>query len=292
MKLAQERFGFRHALQQCSLPLATSCNKTGLTVDPRFWPLGDEQIEPRTCCTKDQVCGEVSWRYFCTDKTIVKMLSKDPYGTSIWGSMACSFQKVSETYYDYEDTVYPRWSWLVSCMMFIWLCIMARDGRQNFLLLRAVMSRPRVNVASEQIQQDGKELEIVGLTQTTCVAVVFLVVIPKFLISMYVAWVGSRLLVSTSGVMDLVLDGVALVFLIELDQMLFYGLTGSVMRDVLRNSKPLSIRVNSLANRLWDFFGVDVSVIVVSSAIMLLIVLYVRSDSKFMGAFIEAACAP
>merc|ERR1719399_2561814 len=118
------------------------------------------------------------------------------------------------------------------------------------------------------------------MTHSTCVAVVTLVVIPKFFICMYIAYVGSNLLVSTSGVMDLVLDGVALVFLIEVDQMLFYGLTGSVMRDVLRNSKPLSFRVNSMANRFVDFFGVDVSVIVVSAAIMCLIVFYVRNEGK------------
>jgi hypothetical protein len=299
VKLSQQRFGLRSALKQCELPLAASCSQTGhLTTDPLFWPASTvADAAPRTpdqstCCTKDQVCGEVSWKYFCSDRPLMKNLATDPWGTNIWSSMACGFQKVSETYYEYEDTVYARWPWLVSCVLLIWLCMMAKDVRTTFLLCRAVTSRPKVALASEQVVlKPGQAVEIVGMVRETCFAILVFVVVPKFLTVVYITYVGARLLISTSGVLDLVLDGIALTFIVEADQVLFYGFTGSVMREVLRKSQPFKLR--NLAHKTIGVFGYDVLIVIGSLAIMLFIIFYFNhAESRFMGRFIEAACAP
>merc|ERR1719375_290399 len=120
---------------------------------------------------------------------------------------------------------------------------MARDFRSTFLLIRAVMSRPKVRNASDQVAQEGANndiVSVVGMTKENCFVILVFALVPKLLVVSYVAYVGCRLLISTSGVLDLVMDGVALVFLIEADQVLYYGFTGSVSQQVLKNSKPFT----------------------------------------------------
>lgn len=309
VKLAQQRYGLRAALRQCEIPLAASCDASlpNVSASPLFWPDLNSQAAARLdnvnsplpspnqivngnhCCTRDQVCGEVNWRYYCSERPHIKNLHKDPFGTQIWGSMACGFHRVSETYYEFEDTVYPRWPWLVSCVLLIWLCLMAKDLRTQFFLTRAVTSRPKVARASEQISQEGDVVEVVGMTRSNCFAIMMFVVVPKFLVVIYVAYVGCRMLHTTSGVIDLVLDGVALVFLIEADEMIFYGFTGSVMKEVLKNSKSFTLN-NYKASGV---FGYDLFVMVASALVIMVIVLYwVHDDTRYMGHFIEEACKP
>lgn len=111
----------------------------------------------------------------------------------------------------------------ITTILFIWIITTARELRTTAMQARTNLLLPtvyRIKDAHETNEDD--EFVILGLTSLVRVVVFVLIYIPKFCIGLLLLWMGLRWLTATTSFADLILNCLALVFVIELDE-LFYS---------------------------------------------------------------------
>merc|ERR1719428_1488256 len=120
---------------------------------------------------------------------------------------------------------------------------------------------------------------------------VHLVVVPGAPLTIYIGYIGTWFLLSTTGVKDFVLDAIALGFLIEIADIIYFGLTGTVKRRLLQNARPLYYRSGpcGLCAMRWLLLDILSGAAVVALACTIWFVYY-RNTMDMMVGFVEEAC--
>lgn len=111
---------------------------------------------------------------------------------------------------------------------FLWGARMLMELRAVHRLIRILSDLPELpsEINPEEMVQertvDGKEhYEIVCLNQFSKVSLYIFVIIPKMIIAGFLLWIGLRWLTSTDNFGDLILNALALQFVINIDELFF-----------------------------------------------------------------------
>jgi len=142
------------------------------------------------------------------------------------------------------------------------------EGRAGSLASRFV-ARVRNQTSDKELDQHGiKRWSLKGTSCCYRLSCVVLVILPKCCLDLMLAYLGGLFVASTGEANDMLLNTLAVVFVAEIDEMMYAAFTSSAMRFNLENME--SARMN-LDNRrrvaMWLFHSLMVPVVVVLIAI-------------------------
>merc|ERR1719171_64077 len=113
-------------------------------------------------------------------------------------------------------------------LLLLWTFRMIQEYREINRLRRHVTNLPTCKHVDDMVHEvedgDGERHELICLTPMTKVTLWILIILPKFAIVTFLLFVGSRYLVSTESFADLILNAIALEFVINIDELLFAAL--------------------------------------------------------------------
>lgn len=117
---------------------------------------------------------------------------------------------------------------LIVPILLIWtVTVVSHLRRTADIFYRLVCATPTVHQLSEVIEESedsDHESTIIGLTALLKTVITFFILIPRAIISLVLLWLGCRWLVATTSFGDLVLNAVALEFIIALKDLFFIAL--------------------------------------------------------------------
>ncbi|CAJ1425942.1 unnamed protein product [Effrenium voratum] len=138
-------------------------------------------------------------------------------------------------------------------ILFIWtLTIVADLRRCGDLFVRLILATPTIGSMKDAVVEGDGECEIVaGLTKEVKGLLMFTCMIPRWIIDVYLLWLGCRWLCATPNFGDLLLNSVALEFIVLLKDTLFIGVvpdrnkraTQSTLIQPWQRMEPANYRV-------------------------------------------------
>jgi len=123
-------------------------------------------------------------------------------------------------------------------ILFIWtLTIVADLRRCGDLAVRLMFATPTISSMQDAVEEgDGETQTIVGLTKTVKAALAATVLIPRWVIDVYLLWLGCRWLAATPSFSDLLLNSVALEFIVLLKDALYTGVVPDRNKRATQNT--------------------------------------------------------
>eukprot|EP00930_Biecheleria_cincta_P063119 TRINITY_DN4861_c0_g1_i2.p1 TRINITY_DN4861_c0_g1~~TRINITY_DN4861_c0_g1_i2.p1 ORF type:complete len:422 (-),score=77.51 TRINITY_DN4861_c0_g1_i2:45-1310(-) len=123
-------------------------------------------------------------------------------------------------------------------ILFIWtLTIVADLRRCGDLFVRLILSTPTISSMQDAVVEgDGETQIIVGLTKTMKAALATTCIIPRWVIDVYLLWLGCRWLAATPSFSDLLLNSVALEFIVLLKDALYTGVVPDRNKRATQNT--------------------------------------------------------
>jgi len=159
-----------------------------------------------------------------------KVFSNGEFDSSLWDSDVYSQQeKQFLCAMGMTNTVF-----YYACI-FCWTLTVMIEVRTNINFASDVWRIPRCYNAMDQIlvqTVDGKHSEsVVGLTGLCRLTIFLIIVVPKFIISSYLLWLGCNWLSAAKSFESLVMNCVAMAFIVETDEMLFNAVLPKSFRE-------------------------------------------------------------
>jgi hypothetical protein len=135
----------------------------------------------------------------------------------------------------------------ISTMLILWVTRMLGEFRSVIYLVRMIDSVPKVQHPREMVQlydsgEGGVIHEIVGLTGRVKLVLHLFIIFPKLGINLCLAYIGVRWLSSTVSFSDLILNALALQFIVDIDELLLASLYPERMINALNRAKFASPR--------------------------------------------------
>jgi len=123
-------------------------------------------------------------------------------------------------------------------ILFIWtLSIVADLRRCGDLFIRLILATPTISSMEHAVEEgDGETHTIVGLTKTVKAAIAVICIIPRWIIDVYILWLGCRWLAATPSFGDLLLNAVALEFIVLLKDALYTGIMPDRTKRATQNT--------------------------------------------------------
>jgi len=157
--------------------------------------------------------------------------------------------------------------------MFCWIMIAVGDFVRTTDLARALASMPRAKMTHMVEMADGS-LRLEAMGRGRLIFVVFGVVIPKIGIVLAIGFLGIKYLVYTKKAEDLLLNAIALQFILEVDELLFQRFMPLRVKEILTRVKPLPIsdrlRMPRCCRRKFPFR--QASVLVLAGGILAVVI--------------------
>lgn len=131
---------------------------------------------------------------------------------------------------------------IVMCIIasFCWCLLVACDIRGNYMFTRAVWFQPD-GKAEMQILNNGESFSILALHKVQKVLLIVLISIPRLSIALLLCYVGLPFLAYTYRIEDLIMNAMALGFVLDIDE-LFYSSFGPYrVKRILERCTPLQM---------------------------------------------------
>jgi len=118
----------------------------------------------------------------------------------------------------------------LSAILFLWALRMLQELRETNRMRRHIFDLPALpedagveDMVYESMDENSADEtgEIIALNLSTRLVLLGVVILPKFIICFYLLWLGSKWLTSTESFGDLILNALALEFIIAIDELLF-----------------------------------------------------------------------
>jgi len=186
----------------------------------------------------------------------------------------------------------PRFQYII---LFLWTVMMLKEFWQcceHFNDLRALpkcVERGRM-VHRQPTGEGAYSRVIVAATWPVRLSVMLGVVLPKFIICLFLWHYGVQWLVSTSGFMDLILNSLALAFIVEFDELLFAALVPSVVQaKVGATEMRLSVSRDSKLTKYWNTSLGTLALLVYATGVVMVYNTYMLPDVLHEHALIDHA---
>lgn len=252
-----ERMGFHTKAKSCQVVM-DECEDT-------------TTADGKKCCTRESVCGDDGYAYKCSPA----------FGTSsdIGGFPAptCKWANFYERYLMYVDAVTVRWKTLLFGVLLLWVTTLLKEFRDTTRFCRGILGLNGVASCYQQITYINNEIEIKGATCIVKAVTMLVVVLPKLCMNLYVGYVGTLFLSETMTVTDLVMNAVALEFILNIDELIFEGLASSHKQLTLQKTRPLILNIqNALPGccTKWSLVSALYMILAATVVTLILTVLY------------------
>mmetsp|Transcript_92379 Transcript_92379/g.298557 ORF Transcript_92379/g.298557 Transcript_92379/m.298557 type:complete len:396 (-) Transcript_92379:244-1431(-) len=116
-----------------------------------------------------------------------------------------------------------------------WNLVMLIEIRNTEEFIRDILRVPLVEDPKDMVKKAGDQEHCVGLTWWTKVMVVGCTALPRLCTAIVLLWIGCEWLSATSQFEDLVMNTVAMNFIVEIDNLLFEGLLPRHQRKDVAN---------------------------------------------------------
>jgi hypothetical protein len=121
-------------------------------------------------------------------------------------------------------------------VLIIWWLIVIGELRQVLAWWMVFLWIPSEKTV---VEQTADSIKILGVSVTHKVIVFIMVIIPRTIIIVGLSYIGTDFLIIADSYSDLILNSVALGFLIEVDDMLFAAVTSSRTKENINKLQPL-----------------------------------------------------
>ncbi|CAK9115619.1 unnamed protein product [Durusdinium trenchii] len=123
-------------------------------------------------------------------------------------------------------------------ILFIWTLTVVADLRRcGDLFVRLILATPTITSMRDAVVESDGECEIiVGLTRSIKVLLMSTCVLPRYFINVYLLWLGCRWLAATPSFGDLLLNAVALEFILLLKDTLYAGVVPDRNKRATQNT--------------------------------------------------------
>merc|ERR1719487_1673465 len=168
---------------------------------------------------------------------ILLFVKKYVMGESVWniqGNYASFHHDVFDKHGNFQDDHWHSWdgpreslcgavlnkAFFLGCILFLWIGRMLQELKscRNLLVdLRTLPSVPSEATIQHTIIRRNDQVEIIGMTCGTYTTLFILVVLPKTLICIFLTCIGCQWLTATESFADLILNALALEFIINID---------------------------------------------------------------------------
>lgn len=164
---------------------------------------------------------------------------------------ALTFKKVNGTL-AYDKDLWEQWAgvdtlcglaysnfWFMYAVVALWWIMMLKEVRSTERLWRKFRQLDHCPKAEDMIlkgESEGEHHLIKGLTFITRGTLYFVLLLPKFFIAMFLTLVGTVWLTSSDQFSDLILNSVALEFIICIDEILYDGLLPESIKHEIQNT--------------------------------------------------------
>lgn len=169
-----------------------------------------------------------------------------------------SFENIS----DFDDIRFigTNWYLFIMLIMFVWWSIIYNELRETMLMGYVVSNLPTTTIANMSTRNEDGGLVVHGLSRPVRAYLYCAVLLPRIGMSMYLAIEGTIWLQRTFTVSDLVLNSVALGFLIDVDEILFGAVLSIAKREAVQSVEPIKVDGSKSLfagiDRCWRFmFG-------------------------------------
>eukprot|EP00927_Polykrikos_kofoidii_P067840 TRINITY_DN63275_c0_g1_i1.p1 TRINITY_DN63275_c0_g1~~TRINITY_DN63275_c0_g1_i1.p1 ORF type:complete len:1051 (-),score=140.73 TRINITY_DN63275_c0_g1_i1:165-3317(-) len=146
----------------------------------------------------------------------------------------------------YLDGQVPGWL-LAGLAISLWTCYTMQEFRIIMEQVNAIFLLPQSNRGETEIGvTDDEKLEVVGISRKARWCLLLLVQLPRFFILACLAWTGILYLSLTVNLSDLVLNAMALGFVLDVDELLFSLFATRRTLAIMDNMEPLRCTVTVL----------------------------------------------
>ena len=128
-------------------------------------------------------------------------------------------------------------------MLMIWLMTVLAELREIFkwwVVLLTIDSEPSKDEPAVKVSEEKAQINAID-KKDKAIAIIFNLA-PRTAIALYVSVLGLAFLTSSKGYNDLLLNGVALGFLIEIDDMLYMATVGDVAKSLIAKCEPIGVK--------------------------------------------------
>lgn len=149
--------------------------------------------------------------------------------------------------------------WLSFLGMCVWVCNIFSDYEAMVMHLRGILDMP-ASLDSPEVsrisgQPSGKGFQVEGVSRRTRIGMLLLIITPRFLINVSLLYVGCKYIAQTYVFSDIVLNCVAIMFVLMMDEILHDVFLPKPIRNVVVSFSPIPVRSFTLDGR-WG--GLDI----------------------------------
>lgn len=138
------------------------------------------------------------------------------------------------------SVVFAQHDKMLLIILFLWWCTILSEIRDNERLIKDFTSLPLTvhGHMIEQAEEDGNKIEKIRKLNTTMRLLLYITIaLPKTMISIFLLIVGTVWLAATQSFADLILNAVALEFIIGIDETIFGSMFPASLKQDLKNSR-------------------------------------------------------
>lgn len=175
--------------------------------------------------TQKQTCGaKTSW--FDTKDEITMSRFSD---ATLYDSISSPSAITSSTYIVFLGLCLTTW-WLV----------IVEEGREVlnwWIVVLSIGANPPEG--KQEAEMDSEGVRVFSINYFRKALIIFLVLLPRTIVVVGLAIYGSAFLVGTDGYTDLILNSVALAFLIEVDEALYLAVSSDELKENMEKLEPI-----------------------------------------------------
>jgi hypothetical protein len=150
---------------------------------------------------------------------------------------------LAATYAEDDDAI-VTWSYRIFLFVILtlWWMLMVEELRilwRWWIVLPAFPSEPQASGPAIEVKDD--RAVVLAMPMAHKAGMVLVNLLPRTVICVWLSYVGSWFLIEADNYTDLILNSVALGFLIEIDNMLYSAVTEEEVKDMMQRCDPLAV---------------------------------------------------
>jgi len=240
--------------QDISLAIATTCLNAVLQIVfclVTYVNMTTPPIDAETVKAVKHWRGVFGHDYAYADKRHQLSLAAQLCGKDPGMVQSASQMELYSAIMDYlqpEDDTLQGLDGRVMCVVatFCWCLLLLEDVRDNMSLQRALYYQP-VGKPEIKICADGT-YEITTFSQTQKVLFSVCISIPRMFVAIFLGWIGMEFLAYTYNNTDLLLNAIALGFVLDIDEMTFSAFAPKRLQALLSQTAVLKLPERSFGN--------------------------------------------
>jgi len=161
----------------------------------------------------ERLCSEKMWTWEASEYATVNTYNRQPMPGSLLGLLALT-------------------AWTLTCFL---------EYRSTVDHLRGIIHLPIVKWGEQTIVEEDGSVRFVGMSKVGKSALLLCVCVPRIAIFCYLYCVGAVWICRTADLSDLILNAIALAFVLDMDELLYAVILSRKVQSMVSNAAPLPL---------------------------------------------------